>query len=110
MEKETETKMEAEIELEMETETETEIEMETKTETEMEMEMETELETETERLCCPFLQESSGFLFFLLLWHFFHRNHDSCSAVTFSERPQETCLYGAYVGSYVGNEFGRHKT
>jgi hypothetical protein len=62
------------------------------------------------QLGCLFLQESSGFLFFPLLWHFFDRNHDSCSAVTFSEHHQETCLYGAYVGSYVGNEFGRQKT
>ena len=30
-----------------------------------------------------FLQESSGFLCFPLLWHFFHRNHDSCSSGTF---------------------------
>ncbi len=51
-------------------------------------------------LGCPFL-------FFLLLWHFFQRNHDSCSAVTFSEPPQETCLYGAYVESYVGYQFVR---
>ncbi len=56
-------------------------------------------------LGCLFLQESSGFLFFPLLWRFFHRNHDSCSAVTFSERHQETCLYGAYVESYVGYQF-----
>jgi len=34
-------------------------------------------------LGCLFLQESSGFLCFPFLWHFFHRNHDSCSAVTF---------------------------
>ncbi len=33
---------------------------------------------------------------------FFHRNHDYCSAITFSEPHQETCLYGAYVGSYIG--------
>jgi hypothetical protein len=52
---------------------------------------------------CIFLQESSGFLCFPFLWRFFHRNDDSCSAVTFSERHhQETCLYGAYVESYVG--------
>jgi hypothetical protein len=49
-------------------------------------------------LGCIFLQESSGFLCFPFLWHFFHRNHDSCSAGTFSEPPQESCLYGAYVG------------
>ena len=48
-------------------------------------------------------------LCFPFLWHFFHRNHDSCSAGTFSEPPQESCLYGAYVGCYVGNEFGREK-
>ncbi len=40
---------------------------------------------------------------------FFHRNHDSCSAVTFLERHQETCLYGAYVESYVGYQFVRQK-
>ena len=34
-------------------------------------------------LGCIFLQESSGFLCFPFLWHFFHRNHDSCSAGTF---------------------------
>ncbi len=39
----------------------------------------------------------------------FHRNHDSCSAVTFSERHQETCLYGAYVESYIGYLFVRQK-
>ncbi len=60
-------------------------------------------------LGCIFLQESSGFLRFLFLWRFFHRNHDSCSAVTFSERHQETCLYGAYVGSYIGYQFVRQK-
>ena len=37
----------------------------------------------TQRLGCLFLQESSGFLCFPFLWHFFYRNHDSCSAVTF---------------------------
>ncbi len=63
-----------------------------------------------EYLGCIFLQESSRILCFQFLWHFFHRNHVSCSAVTFSERHWETCLYGAYVGSYVGNEFGRQKT
>ena len=36
------------------------------------------------------LQESSGFLCFPFLWHFFHRNHDSCSAGTFLEPPQES--------------------
>ncbi len=56
-------------------------------------------------LGCLFLQETSGFLFFLLLWHFFHRNHDSCSAVTLLERHQETCLYGATVESYIGYQF-----
>jgi hypothetical protein len=61
-------------------------------------------------LGCLFLQESSGFLFFPLLWHFFQRNHDSCSTVTFSEPPQETCLCGAYVESYVGYQFVRQKT
>jgi hypothetical protein len=41
---------------------------------------------------------------------FFHRNHDSCSAVTFLERRQKTCgLYGAYVDSYVGYQFVRQK-
>jgi hypothetical protein len=60
-------------------------------------------------LGCLFLQESSGFLFFLLLWHFFQRNHDSCSAVTFLEPPQETCLSGVYVESYVGYQFVRQK-
>ena len=34
-------------------------------------------------LGCIFLQESSGFLIFPFRWHFFHRNQDSCSAVTF---------------------------
>jgi hypothetical protein len=53
-------------------------------------------------LGCIFLQESSGFLCFPFLWRFFHRNHDSSSAATFSEHHQETCLYGVYVGSYVG--------
>jgi hypothetical protein len=61
------------------------------------------------RLGCQFLQESSGFLFFPLLWCFFHRNHDFCSAVTFSERHQKTCLYGAYVESYIGDQFVRQK-
>jgi hypothetical protein len=56
-----------------------------------------------------FLQESSGFLRFPFLWCFFHRNHNSCSAVTFSERHQETCLYGAYIGSYIGYQFDRQK-
>ena len=37
----------------------------------------------TPELGCLFLQESSGFLSFPFLWHFFHRNHDSCSAITF---------------------------
>jgi hypothetical protein len=60
-------------------------------------------------LGCLFLQESSGFLCFPFLWHFFHRNHDSRSAITFSERHQETCLYGAYVESYVGYQFVRQK-
>ncbi len=60
-------------------------------------------------LGCIFLQESSGFLCFPFLWHFFHRNQDSCSAVTFSEHHQETCLYGAYVESYVGYQFVRQK-
>jgi hypothetical protein len=60
-------------------------------------------------LGCIFLQESSGFLRFPFLWHFFHRNHNSCSAVTFSEHHQETCLYGAYVGSYAGYQFVRQK-
>jgi hypothetical protein len=60
-------------------------------------------------LGCMFLQETSGFLCFPFLWHFFHRNHDSCSAVTFSERHQETCLYGAYVESYIGYQFVRQK-
>jgi len=40
---------------------------------------------------------------------FFHRKNDSCSAVTFSERHQESCLYGAYVGCYVGHEFVERK-
>jgi hypothetical protein len=61
------------------------------------------------QLGCIFLQESSGFLRFPFLWHFFHRNHDSCSAVTFSERHQETCLYGDYVESYVGYQFVRQQ-
>ncbi len=61
------------------------------------------------KLGCLFLQEFSGFLFFPLLWRFFHRNHNSCSAVTFSEHHQETCLYGAYVESYVGYQFVRQK-
>jgi hypothetical protein len=63
----------------------------------------------TDSLGCLFLQESSGFLCFLFLWHFFHRNHDSCSAVTFSERHQESCLYGADVESYIGYQFVRQK-
>jgi hypothetical protein len=46
---------------------------------------------------------------FPFLWCFFHRNQDSCSAVTFSERHKETCLYGAYVESYVGYQFVRQK-
>ena len=46
-------------------------------------------------LGCIFLQESSGILCFLFLWPFFHKNHDSCSAVTFMEPPQESSLYGA---------------
>jgi hypothetical protein len=61
------------------------------------------------RLGCIFLQESSGFLFFPLLWRFFYRNHNSCSAVTFSECHQETCLYGAYVESNKGYQFVRQK-
>ena len=56
----------------------------------------------SDELGCIFLQESSGFLCFPFLWRFFDRNHDSCSVVTFLERHQETCLYGAYIGSYVG--------
>ena len=36
---------------------------------------------------------------------FFQRKHDSCSAVTILEGHQESCLYGVYVGSYVGNKF-----
>ncbi len=59
---------------------------------------------------CLFLQEFSGFLCFPFLSRFFHRNHDSSSAVTFSECHQETCLYGAYVKSYVGFQFVRQKT
>jgi hypothetical protein len=59
-------------------------------------------------LGCILLQESSGFLHFFPV-ALFHRNHDSCSAVTFSERHQETCLYGAYVESYVGYQFVRQK-
>jgi hypothetical protein len=31
------------------------------------------------------------------------------STITFSERHQETCLYGAYVESYVGYQFVRQK-
>ncbi len=46
---------------------------------------------------------------FLLLWHFFHRNHDSCSTVTFLERHQETCLYEVYVESYIGYQCVRQK-
>ncbi len=46
---------------------------------------------------------------FLFLWLFFHRNHDSCSEVTFLERHQETCLYGAYIESYIGYQFVRQK-
>ena len=41
-------------------------------------------------------------VFFAPVVFFFNRKHDSCSSVTFSERHQESCLYGAYVGSYVG--------
>jgi hypothetical protein len=50
-------------------------------------------------LGCQFLQESSRFLFFPFRWHFFHRNQDSCSAVTFFLPPQESCLYRAYIRS-----------
>jgi hypothetical protein len=57
----------------------------------------------------PIPVESSGFLFFLLLWRFFHRNHDSCSAVTFLESHQVTCLHGAYIESYLGYQFVRQK-
>jgi hypothetical protein len=60
-------------------------------------------------LGCIFLQESSGFQCFLFLWRFFHRNHDYCSTITFSERHQETCLYWAYVETYVGYQFVRQK-
>ncbi len=67
------------------------------------------LSTTHNRLGCLFLQEFSGFLLFLLLWRFFHRNHDSCSTVTFSERHPETCLYGGYVESYIGYQFVRQK-
>jgi hypothetical protein len=63
----------------------------------------------TRKLGCIFLQKSSRFLCFPFLWCFFHRNHNSCSAVTFSECHQETCLYGAYVESYVGYQFVRQK-
>ncbi len=63
----------------------------------------------TQKLGCLFLQESSGFLFFLLLWRFFYRNHDSCSTVTFLECHQETCLYGAYIECYIGYQFVRQK-
>ncbi len=49
-----------------------------------------------------FLQESSKFLCIPFLWRFFHRYHNYSSAVTFSEPHQETCLYGAYIGSYIG--------
>jgi hypothetical protein len=62
-----------------------------------------------QKLGCLFLQESSGFLFFPLLWCFFHRNHNSCSTVTFSEHHQETCLYGATVESYIGYQFVQQK-
>ena len=51
---------------------------------------------------CIFLQESSGFWCFPFLWQFFHRNHDSCFAVAFLKPPQESCLYGAYVRTYIG--------
>jgi hypothetical protein len=52
--------------------------------------------TTTIILGCLFLQESSGFLFFLFRWHFFHRNQDSCSAEKKNLPPQESCLYRAY--------------
>ena len=42
---------------------------------------------------------------FPFLRRFFCRNHDSCSAGTFSKPPRKSCLYGAYVRCYVGNEF-----
>jgi hypothetical protein len=45
-----------------------------------------------------FLQDSGVFLYYPFLSHFFNRNHYSCSAVTFSEPPQKSCLYGAYKG------------
>ena len=53
------------------------------------------------------LHESSGFLPFPLLWHFFHRNQDSCSAVTFFYPLRNpVCTGPTYVavGSYVGLE------
>jgi hypothetical protein len=65
--------------------------------------------TPTFGLGWKFLQESSGFLCFPFLCTFFHRNHDSCSAVFFLEPLEESCLYWAYVESYVGYKFGRHK-
>ena len=58
-------------------------------------------------LGCLFLQESSGFLFFPFRWHFFHRNQDSCSAVTFFYPLRNpVCTGPTYVavGSYVGLE------
>ena len=59
-------------------------------------------------LGCIFLQESSGFLCFPFLWHFFHRNHDSCSAVLtfFYLLRNPVCTGPTYVavGSYVGLE------
>jgi hypothetical protein len=50
--------------------------------------------------CLFLLQESSGFLFFPLLWRFF-----TGITIKSSERHQEICLYGAYVESYVGYRF-----
>jgi len=58
-------------------------------------------------LGCISLQESSGFLCFPFLWHFFHRNHDSCSAITFFyllRNPVCTGPMYVAVGSYVGLE------
>ena len=46
---------------------------------------------------------------FSVLVALFYWNHDSCSAGTFLEPPQKSCLFGAYVGCYVGNEFVKKK-
>ena len=55
---------------------------------------------QTTSLGCLFLQESSGFLCFPFLWHFFYRNHDSCSAVTFFFRKNSQITH-SFSGSLL---------